>query len=111
ACGDAAIAAPAPRVRAELGDGPYVRRYADVDGDGVGGAEGAFVLCGFWLAEALALLGRIDEAAEIFVAHARATNHVGLLAEMIDPATHRQLGNFPQSFSHLGLINAALRID
>lgn len=108
---DPRLAATVARVRAELGDGPYVRRYADVNADGVGGPEGAFVLCGFWLAEALALLGRIDEAAEIFVAHTRATNHVGLLAEMIDPSTHRQLGNFPQSFSHLGLINAALRID
>lgn len=108
---DPRLAATVERVRAELGVGPYVRRYADVDADGVGGREGAFVLCGFWLAEALALMGRIDEASEIFVAHTRAANHVGLLAEMIDPATHRQLGNFPQSFSHLGLINAALRID
>lgn len=107
---DPRLGATVARIRAELGDGPFVRRYGNVDADGVGGPEGAFVLCGFWLAEALALLGRIDEAAEIFVAHARATNHVGLLAEMIDPSTLRQLGNFPQSFSHLGLINAALRI-
>src|SRR5690606_32920505 len=61
---DPRLAATVARVRAELGDGPYVRRYADVNADGVGGPEGAFVLCGFWLAEALALLGRIDEAAE-----------------------------------------------
>jgi alpha,alpha-trehalase len=108
---DPRIAATIARIQAELGDGPFVHRYAAVDDDGVGGPEGAFVLCGFWLAEALALLGRLDEASEIFVAHSRASNHLGLLAEMIDPRTRTQLGNFPQSFSHLGLINAALRID
>jgi len=103
------IGATLDRVRAELGDGPFLYRYrAD---DGVGGDEGAFVLCGFWLAEALVLAGRIDEAQEVFVAHAQAANHVGLLSEEIDPRTGALLGNFPQSFSHLGLINAALRID
>ena len=89
-------------IRAELGDGPYLYRYR-VD-DGVGGEEGAFVLCGFWLAE-------VDEAQQVFVAHAEASNHVGLLAEQIEPQTKTLLGNFPQAFSHLGLINAAARID
>ena len=79
--------------------------------DGVGGPEGAFVLCGFWLAEALAMAGRIEEAQEVFVAHAEGSNHLGLLAEEIDPNTGVLLGNFPQAFSHLGLINAAARID
>ena len=98
------------QVRAELGQGPFVYRYRG-DGDGVGGEEGAFVLCGFWLAEALALQGRVDEAQEIFVAHVQASNHLGLLAEEIDPSSGEALGNFPQAFSHLGLINAAFRID
>ncbi|MGB8330818.1 MAG: glycoside hydrolase family 15 protein [Polyangiales bacterium] len=97
------------RIQTELGEGPYVRRYrAD---DGVGGAEGAFVLCGFWLAEVLAMAGRIDEAQRVFVAHAEASNHLGLLSEEIEPRTETLLGNFPQAFSHLGLINAAARID
>lgn len=96
-------------IRAELGDGPFLYRYhAD---DGVGGAEGAFVLCGFWLAEALAMAGELDEAQHVFVAHAEASNHLGLLSEQIDPGTQMLLGNFPQAFSHLGLINAAGRID
>jgi GH15 family glucan-1,4-alpha-glucosidase len=97
------------RVRRELGSGPFLYRYRT--DDGVGGPEGAFVLCGFWLAEALAMAGRIDEAQEIFVAHVEASNHLGLLAEQIDPSTGALLGNFPQAFSHLGLINAAARID
>ena len=96
-------------VRKTLGQGPYVYRYHDEDG--VGGPEGAFILCGFWLAEALALQGRLDEAREVFAAHAEASNHLGLLGEEIDPSTHVLLGNFPQAFSHLGLVNAALRID
>jgi GH15 family glucan-1,4-alpha-glucosidase len=96
-------------IRAELGDGEYVYRYrAD---DGVGGDEGAFVLCGFWLAEVLAMAGQVDEAQRAFVVHAEASNHLGLLAEEIDPRTETLLGNFPQAFSHLGLINAAARID
>lgn len=96
-------------IRAELGAGPFLHRYRTEDG--VGGDEGAFVLCGFWLAEALAMAGRIEEAEEVFKAHAEASNHLGLLAEELDPGTGELLGNFPQAFSHLGLINAAARID
>ncbi len=96
-------------IQASLGDGPYLYRYRT--DDGVGGEEGAFVLCGFWLAEVLAMAGRIDEAQQVFVAHAEASNHLGLLAEQIEPRSRTLLGNFPQAFSHLGLINAAARID
>ncbi|MBI2895755.1 MAG: glycoside hydrolase family 15 protein [Deltaproteobacteria bacterium] len=97
------------RVRQELGHGQFVYRYRAPDG--LEGSEGAFILCGFWLSEALALQGDVDGAQEVFIAHAEASNHLGLLAEQIDPVTLAQLGNFPQAFSHLGLINAALRID
>ncbi|MFW6051604.1 MAG: glycoside hydrolase family 15 protein [Myxococcota bacterium] len=106
---DPRIARTVEWVRAKLGSGPYLRRYTVEDG--VGGPEGAFVLCGFWLAEVLAMAGRVEEAQEVFVAHAEASNHLGLLAEEIDPDTGELLGNFPQAFSHLGLINAAARID
>lgn len=106
---DPRLVATVARIRDELGTGPFIHRY-HVD-DGVGGAEGAFVLCGFWLAEVLALQGRLDQAIEVFTAHAEASNHLGLLAEEIDPSNGMQLGNFPQAFSHLGLINAAVRID
>lgn len=96
-------------VRRELATGPYLHRYrAD---DGVGGEEGAFVLCGFWLAETLALQGQLDDALEVFTAHIDASNHLGLLAEEINPSSGELLGNFPQAFSHLGLINAAMRLD
>ena len=77
----------------------------------MGGREGAFILCGFWLAEVLAMMGRVEEAQEVFIRHAEITNHVGLLAEEVDPRSGQLLGNFPQAFSHLGLINAAARID
>ncbi|MCI0573838.1 MAG: glycoside hydrolase family 15 protein [Myxococcaceae bacterium] len=96
-------------LRSELGAGPFLYRY-HVD-DGVGGPEGGFLLCGFWLAEVLAMAGRLEEAEEVFVAHAEASNHLGLLAEEVHPLTRDQLGNFPQAFSHLGLIAAAARID
>mgnify|MGYP006270511087 CR=1 FL=1 len=96
-------------VREELSDHGYIRRYlAD---DGLDGDEGAFILCGFWLAEALALAGHLDEAQKVFVHHAEAANHVGLLSEEIEPSSNVLLGNFPQGFSHMGLINAAARID
>lgn len=105
---DPRLGATTDWVRKELGVGPYLYRYRDEDG--VGGPESAFVLSGFWLSEAYALQNRLDEAAEIFVAHAESSNHLGLLSEEIAP-DGTLLGNMPQAFSHLGLINAALRID
>ena len=97
------------RVRSELGAGPFLHRYRS--DDGIGGSEGAFLLCGFWLAEALALSGQLDEALDVFSAQTNAANHVGLLAEEVDPSSGAPLGNIPQAFSHLGLIQAAARLD
>jgi GH15 family glucan-1,4-alpha-glucosidase len=76
--------------------------------DGLPGEEGAFVLCTYWLIDALALSRRLDEAHELFDGLCRRVNHVGLLSEQIDPETGIFLGNFPQAFSHIGLINSAL---
>jgi GH15 family glucan-1,4-alpha-glucosidase len=79
--------------------------------DGLEGGEGTFLLCTFWLARALALTGRIAEATEVFERAAAYLNDVGLLAEEIDSTTGEQLGNFPQAFSHIGLVNAAWALD
>jgi GH15 family glucan-1,4-alpha-glucosidase len=98
------------RILEDLGDGPLIKRYTRLE-DGLPGEEGAFVICSFWGVEALARLGRIDEAIERFDALCAHTNDVGLLAEEIDPATGEALGNTPQAFSHVGLINAAIAID
>ncbi len=68
--------------------------------------EGTFTLCTFWLVDALALSGRINEARDIFENIINHTNHVGLLSEMIDSETGELLGNFPQAFSHIGMINS-----
>jgi GH15 family glucan-1,4-alpha-glucosidase len=107
--GDPRVRRTLERVMRELRDGRYLRRYSS--DDGIPSHEGAFVLCGFWLAEALALDGRLDEALQVFHDHSHAANHVGLLSEEVEPQTGRALGNFPQAFSHLGLIQAAARLD
>jgi GH15 family glucan-1,4-alpha-glucosidase len=78
--------------------------------DGLAGAEGTFSMCTFWYVDALARAGRLDEARLTFEKMLTYSNHVGLYAEEIGP-TGEQLGNFPQAFSHLGLINAAMRLD
>jgi alpha,alpha-trehalase len=78
--------------------------------DGLRGSEGTFVLCTFWLAQAQALAGRLDEAAATFERAAAAVNDVGLLAEEADP-DGEMIGNFPQAFSHIGLVNAAWTIS
>ncbi len=107
--GDARVLRTIDRVIETLRDGPFLRRYRR--DDGIECEEGGFVLCGFWLAEALALAGRLDEALEAFQDHLAACNHLGLLSEEVDPSTGDALGNFPQAFSHLGLIQAAARLD
>lgn len=76
--------------------------------DGLPGEEGAFVLTTFWLVDALALSGRREEAWDLFEGVARRASHLGLFAEQMDPRTGAFLGNFPQAFSHLGLINSTL---
>ena len=79
--------------------------------DGLDGEEGTFLLCTFWLAQALAMAGRTDRARAVFERAAAFVNDVGLLAEEVDPVTGELLGNFPQAFSHIGLVNAAWAIS
>ncbi len=86
----------------------FVLRYAgDAADDGQPHGEGTFLACSFWLADNLALAGRYDEARQWFERLLAIRNDVGLLAEEYDPRGKRQLGNFPQAFSHVGLINTA----
>jgi GH15 family glucan-1,4-alpha-glucosidase len=87
--------------------GGLVRRYLS---DDIDESEGAFLLCTFWLAQALALTGHASRARQVFQTAIAHTNDVGLLAEETDSATGEALGNFPQAFSHIGLINAARAI-
>ncbi len=89
-----------------------VYRY-DVHGgvDGLEGSEGAFVLCTFWLAQAAAMADQPERAREVFEHAIKYLNDVGLLAEEVDPDTDELLGNFPQAFSHIGLVNAAWAIS
>ena len=92
-------------------DRGLVYRYLTAGGvDGLAGAEGTFLLCTFWLAQTLAMAGQVDRAREVFERAAGYVNDVGLLAEEVDPDTGELLGNFPQAFSHVGLINAAWAI-
>ncbi|HEX6312829.1 MAG TPA: glycoside hydrolase family 15 protein [Acidimicrobiia bacterium] len=79
--------------------------------DGLEGEEGSFLLCTFWLAHALALAGEVERAHATFERAVAYVNDVGLLAEEVDPSTGELLGNFPQAFSHIGLINAAWAIQ
>lgn len=93
-----------------LRDG-FVQRYAtDHVDDGVGGEEGAFLVCSFWLADAYMLTGRNEDAVELFERLLSLRNSLGLLAEEYDPIRKRLVGNYPQAFSHLGLINTAQKL-
>jgi GH15 family glucan-1,4-alpha-glucosidase len=94
-------------IRSRLGANGLLYRYRRTD-DGLSGGEGAFGICSFWAVSAQALAGDIDGAAMAFERVLPFANDVGLFAEEIDPATGAALGNFPQAFTHVGVIDAAL---
>jgi GH15 family glucan-1,4-alpha-glucosidase len=99
-------------IEKELMRGDFVERYRSDSGiDGLEGSEGTFLLCTFWLADNYVLMGRLDDARRIFESVLAVRNDVGLLAEEYDAKARRQLGNFPQAFSHLGLVNTAWHLD
>jgi GH15 family glucan-1,4-alpha-glucosidase len=111
---DPRIAGTVAAIQNGLVSGGFVRRYqadTDEDVDGLKGVEGAFLMTSFWLADNLALLGRHDEAREMFDRLCGLCNDVGLLSEEYDPKADGLLGNFPQAFSHVALINTAANLS
>jgi GH15 family glucan-1,4-alpha-glucosidase len=109
---DPRVVSTVDAIRRELSVGGLLLRYRPdaAEADGIAGDEGAFLACSFWLARVLELQGRHDEARELFERLLDLSNDVGLLAEEYDPLAGRQLGNFPQAFTHLALVSAALAL-
>jgi alpha,alpha-trehalase len=115
------LPADEPRMRStieaiarDLTEDGFVLRYRNGDGlnaDGLTGEEGTFVICSFWLVSCLAKAGEVERARSLFDRLAGYCNDIGLLAEEIDTRSGELLGNFPQAFSHIGLITAAWQID
>jgi len=103
--------ATADRIADELSADGFVYRYVTDGVDGLSGEEATFAICSFWLVECLARAGEGERARELFERLLGFCNDVGLLAEEIDPHSGELIGNFPQAFSHLGLIQAAIALD
>ncbi|MCX5245041.1 glycoside hydrolase family 15 protein [Streptomyces sp. NBC_00201] len=99
-------------IREDLSHGGFLRRYStdETTIDGLPGEEGTFLVCSFWLAVALHKTGRKQEARDLFERLLGLANDVGLLSEEYDPVGDRLLGNFPQAFSHVGLVHTALAL-
>jgi GH15 family glucan-1,4-alpha-glucosidase len=110
--GDKRVLRTLAAIQDELCQDGFVRRYrtGDQAADGVGGTEGAFLACSFWLVDNLALAGRREEAEQLFGRLLDLRNDVGLLSEEYDPSRRRLTGNFPQAFSHVGLVNSAFNL-
>jgi GH15 family glucan-1,4-alpha-glucosidase len=94
-----------------LHDGFVLRYDTHAADDGLPPGEGAFLPCSFWLADCLTLIGRHAEARSMFDRLAGLANDVGLLSEEYDPALDRLVGNFPQAFTHVGVVNTALNLE
>ena len=107
--GDPRMASTYDRITEQLVRGDLVYRYTHGD-DGMQSREGTFAICAFWRVDYLARRGQLDEAEHLFERLLGRANDLGLLAEEIDPDTGAALGNFPQAFTHIGLINAAIAI-
>lgn len=109
---DARVVSTVEAIEARLmRDGLLLRYETEATDDGLPSGEGAFLICSFWLCDALILLGRDADARKIFTRLCERTNDVGLLSEEYDPVAGRMLGNFPQAFSHLGLIATAMNLS
>ena len=105
---DARVQGTIAAIERELMEGGLVLRYRTEENvDGLPPGEGAFLACSFWLADVYEMLGRHDDAERLFEHLLSLRNDLGLLAEEYDPRTRRQLGNFPQGFSHVALVNTA----
>ena len=98
------------RIHEQLAHGPLVYRYDPTTDDGLPSGEGAFGICSFWAVECQARGGDLRSATRAFEELLLHGNDLGLFAEEIDPDTGMALGNFPQAFTHIGLINAALTL-
>ena len=108
---DARLRATVLAVADELTDNGFVLRYrTDETDDGLSGKEGSFVICSFWLVSALAIVGETQRARDVMDRLVKVASPLGLFAEEYDAETGRHLGNFPQAFSHLALVEAAARI-
>jgi alpha,alpha-trehalase len=98
-------------IAAELTENGFVLRYrTDETDDGLSGKEGTFLICSFWLVSAFAIIGELQRARDLMERLLRIASPLGLYAEEFDSETGRHLGNFPQAFSHLALIEAAARM-
>jgi GH15 family glucan-1,4-alpha-glucosidase len=103
-------------VRDRLDHGGFILRYStgqdeDSQVDGLQGEEGAFLACSFWLVDALVAIGSVDEGRALFERVAAIANDLGMISEEWDPKAGRQLGNTPQAFTHVALINTAFALD
>jgi len=109
---DARVVSTVEAIEARLMRNGLLLRYeTEVTDDGLPSGEGVFLICSFWLCDALILLGRDAHAKQLFTRLSQLCNDVGLLSEEYDPIAGRMLGNFPQAFSHLGLIATALNLS
>jgi alpha,alpha-trehalase len=108
---DERLRATVDAIAAELTENGFVLRYrTNETDDGLSGKEGTFLICSFWLVSALAIVGELQEARNLMEKLLRVTSPLGLYAEEFDVDSARHLGNFPQAFSHLALLEAAARI-